>query len=256
MTTFRIFRSVMLAACAAAMLSLTFISCDKDDEVSTNYLPAYGDKAIVFIHRFNPDDYTVGKQIVIDNFSDAIDGSGQTRRTYFMSQPDSAEVYVVSFFHPNSSTSVWLNSDERDAVLAMLQPLYREPLTVHEYATHFIHDTHTNTDQSPGYLPEPGDEVLVFDHFFRADSYEAAKTIITVDLPQVLETTDQKRRSYVLLDPTQYEVLGITFFHPDSDEEEWLLNADRQILIDSLSQMTGAPSIVDKYTLERALDSN
>ena len=93
-----------------------------------------GNHAVSFTHKFNPADYEEGKRIVVEEFS-SIENSGQIRRTYFMSNPDSAGKSMRSHSSTPSSTSEWLNSEERDAVLQKLYPLYREPLLVENYTT-------------------------------------------------------------------------------------------------------------------------
>lgn len=235
------------------ILSL-FSACDK--ETATNaYLPEDGHFAISFTHKFNAADYEAGKRIVVEDFSAAIKNSGQIRRTYFMSNPDSAEVYAISFFHPNSNTTEWLNSDERDAVLQQLYPLYREPLVVEEYTTDLIHDTHASTDNTPEYLPEPGDKVILYNGFYAPATYDAAVDIVTNDFPAVIENSGMKRRTYHVLNPGLYEVLSLGFFHPSSSIDDWVQNPERQLLADSLGQLAVEPLTVQQYTLDLAHDS-
>ena len=234
---------------------LLFAACQKD-EVDPIYLPESGHLTISFTHKFNPADYEEGKRIVVEEFSAAIDNSGQVRRTYFMSNPDSAEVYAISFFDPSSSTTEWLNSEERDAVLQKLLPLYREPLIVEEYTTGLIHDTHTSDDNTPEYLPEPGDVVLVYNGFFSPGTYDAAVDIFTNDIPALVESSGQKRRSYHVMNPGFFEVLSLSFFHPTSSLDEWNQNPELQILADSLAQLAVEPVTAQQYTLDLAHDSN
>ena len=240
-----------------ALLILTFFAaCDKEDaSPNPDYLPEVGNHAVSFTHKFNPADYEEGKRIVVEEFSVAIENSGQVRRTYFMSNPDSAEVYAISFFHANSSTSEWLNSEERDAVLQKLYPLYREPLLVENYTTGLVHDTHFS-ENSPEYLPEPGDEVVVYNGFFTADTYDTAVDIVTNDIPAAVENSGQKRRSYHTLNQDLYEVLSLSFFHTSSSVNEWTQNQDRQILADSLSQLAAEPMTAHRYTLDLAHNAN
>ncbi|MCB9317242.1 MAG: hypothetical protein H6569_13965 [Lewinellaceae bacterium] len=238
----------------ALLASSLFWACDKDTETKT-YLPEDGHLVISFTHKFKPADYEEGKRIVVEDFSAAIKNSGQTRRTYFMSNPDSAEVYVISFFQPGSSTTEWLNSDERDAVLQRLYPLYREPLIVEEYTTGLIHDTHALADNTPDYLPEPGDKVMVYNGFFAPGTYDAAVDIVTNDLSEIIENSGQKRRSYHVLNPGLYEVLSLSFFHPTSSVDDWGQNPERQMLADSLGKLAIEPLTEQLYTLDLAHNS-
>ena len=67
--------------------------------------------------------------------------SGQTRRTYFLESPETNEIVVISFFHPESSTEEWMASAEREEVLQRLRSLYREPLEVQQVIVEEVHDT-------------------------------------------------------------------------------------------------------------------
>jgi hypothetical protein len=105
------------------------------------YLPQPGDQVIIFTHRFNEGDYEEGIRIVVEGFSSAIQSSGQTRRTYFLENPETNEMVVTSYFHKDSSTEEWMSSAEREEVLQRLRPLYREPLEVQQLTVVEVHDT-------------------------------------------------------------------------------------------------------------------
>lgn len=238
-----------------ALLALSLFSACKKDTVKDVYLPDTGHMVISFTHRFNLADYNEGKRIVVEDFSAAIKNSGQIRRTYFMSNPDSAEVYVVSYFQPGSSPTEWLNSDERDAVLQRLYPLYREPLEVEEYTTELVHNTHLLDDITPEYLPEPGDKVVVYNGFFSQNTYDSAVGITTLDFPELIEKSGLKRRTYHMLNPDLFEVLSVGFFHPSSSIDDWEQNQERQTLADSLANLAIKPPTVGRYTLDLVHDS-
>lgn len=106
-----------------------------------NYLPRTDDEVLIFTHRFNPEDFEEGKRIVFEDFSAAIDASGQTRRTYFLDNPDTAEFVVLSYFHSDDSTQEWLDDPVREEILTKLRPLYREPLQIELLFVEEIHDT-------------------------------------------------------------------------------------------------------------------
>jgi heme-degrading monooxygenase HmoA len=110
-------------------------------DIQPEYLPQTGDQAIIFTHHFNEGDYEEGTRIVIEGFSSAMQSSGQTRRTYFLESPETNEIVVISFFHPESSTEEWMASAEREEVLQRLRSLYREPLEVQQVIVEEVHDT-------------------------------------------------------------------------------------------------------------------
>lgn len=137
-------RGIQLLLFVAALVLLGSCGTSKeqgDSQGNSIYLPKSHDTTLIFTHEFKPDDYKEGKRIVVNEFSDAIEKSGATRRTYFLSRPENSEVVVISFFQKDSDVKEWLNSDERKKVLSDLKPLYREPLKVQQYHVDYIHNT-------------------------------------------------------------------------------------------------------------------
>ncbi|MCB0598792.1 MAG: hypothetical protein H6557_21775 [Lewinellaceae bacterium] len=244
-----------LAVFLVAVQLLCFSCKSEDPEPELSYLPQSGDQAIIFTHLFNADDYEQGKQIVIEGFSNAIQQSGQTRRTYFMSRPENDEVLVISFFHADSDPEEWLNHSERDKVLAQLQPLYREPLGIQQYTAERVHDSHSSNDPEPNYLPRKGDEVILFTHLFKAENYEEGKNIVVNDFPMAIENSGQTRRTYFLDDPSNDEVFAASFFHPDSDTNEWLNHEERDQVLAALAPLYREPLHVVQYTVEEVHDT-
>ena len=133
------FSLVTIATIKALFLLTSCQASDNPDKLA--YLPRSGDEAIIFINRFKTNDYEKGKQIMVEGFSTAMQKSGQTRRTYFLDNPDSHEVMAISFFHRDSSTSEWLEDTERQEVLSELEPLFREPQYVQGLTVEEVHDT-------------------------------------------------------------------------------------------------------------------
>lgn len=251
--TYKCKKGSIFSIAALALL----LSCDTSVEPDGSiYLPVAEDTAIIFTHKFNPDDYEEGKQIVVERFSEAIEESGQTRRTYFLSRADSAEVVAISFFHANSSSDEWLNSEMREEVLTALRPLYREPLDVQEYHAERIHNTHGTEDSEPAYLAEKGDEVVLFIHLFYEQSYESGKAIVVNKFSLDIENSGQKLRSYFLDKPENYEVVVASFVHPDSEIEEWLNNEEHRETLDSLSPLHRESLKVAKYIVEGVHNAN
>lgn len=214
------------------------------------YLPDPDHVALIFTHKFHPDDYEAGKQIVIEQFSQAIEASGHTRRTYFLSREDSAEVVTLSFFHPNSSTSLWLSSPGREEVLSTLRSMFRAPLDVQEYTAEHIHNTHVTDDLEPEYHPEPGHELVLFIHWFKPESYASGKDLLTNGFPEDMENSGETRRSYFLDRPEDYKVVVASFVHPDSDAELWLDEEERRETLGALSPLYREPLQVARYIVQ------
>ena len=251
-STYKSRNGIILSIVALALLS----SCTANgDQGGPGYLPEVDDAAILFVHKFRPEYYEEGKQIVVDGFGKAIEASGQTRRTYFLSRADSAEVVAISFFHKSASSSEWLNSELREQVLTSLRPLYREPLGLREYETELIHNTHVTDTSRAAYLPEPGDEVVLFIHQFSEQTYDEGKATVLKEFPRNIEISGQKMRSYFLDRPDHYEVAVATFVHPESDTEAWLKSEEHRETLESLSPLHQVPLQIASYVVESVHNS-
>ena len=216
---------VLLSACGEAPPPEGEVETDAGvvaESAAPEYLPVVEDSAIMFTHRFIPAEYENGKRIVVEGFGEAIQASGQTRRTYFLDRPDSAEVVTIAFFHSSSSTTEWLNSDIRERVLAQLRPHFREPLEITHFHAEYVHDTHQGTDEGPGYLPEEGDEVVLLAHRFAPDTYDAGRTSVVDAFSRNLSEAGQTQRSYFLDSPGNQSIVVASFVHPDSRADAWL----------------------------------
>jgi hypothetical protein len=134
---------LLTTACTASVGSESAATNESTPSFIPGYFPQSGDEVLIFTHRFNPEDYEEGKRIVYEDFSAAIQASGQMRRTYFLNNPDDAEFIVISLFHTSSSTEDWLADPVREEILSKLRPLYREPLQIDLLTVEDVHDTHS-----------------------------------------------------------------------------------------------------------------
>jgi hypothetical protein len=134
---------LLTTACTASGSSESAATNESTPVTVPGYFPQSGDEVIIFTHRFNPEDYEEGKRIIYEDFSAAIQDSGQMRRTYFLNNPDNAEFIVISLFHTSSSTEEWLADPVREEILSKVRPLYREPLQIDLLTVEDVHDTHT-----------------------------------------------------------------------------------------------------------------
>lgn len=132
----------LASACTAPGSSDSTATNESTPAQIPGYFPQSGDEVLIFTHRFNPEDYEEGKRIVYEDFSAAIQASGQTRRTYFLNNTAESEFIVISLFHSSSSTEDWLADPVREEILSKLRPLYREPLQIDLLTVEDVHDTH------------------------------------------------------------------------------------------------------------------
>jgi len=210
------------------------------------FLPEVEDHAITFTHSFRPGEFEKGKRLVIEGFGQAILDSGGTRRTYFVSRAESHEILAISFFHESTDPSAWMDSAGREAVLKELRPLYREPLRVRRYRAAQIHDSHSVAD----YYPQPGDELIVYDHVFHPGDFESGKKLSIDGYSAAIESSGLKKRSYFLEDEGNSELLIVSFFHRDSTVAAWEASADRQRVAASVAAMLARPMTLLTYRVE------
>ena len=100
--------------------------------------PAAGDEVAVYTHRFNAEDFEQGVKLVEEGFTAAQSQMGQTRLNYFLVNPLTYEVVVVSFFGEGESVDDWHKYMGRLDVLERLAPLRREPLALERYQVHAV----------------------------------------------------------------------------------------------------------------------
>lgn len=129
----RFARTLMATFAAALLLAIPHTVLAQEVGIPAVYEPEPGDEVVIYIHRFNPQDYERGRDLVIDGFTDAIEEHGQQRRTFFMVNPAEYEVLVISFFHADGSVDAWHETMGRAEVLAELEPLRREPIVISQY---------------------------------------------------------------------------------------------------------------------------
>lgn len=98
-----------------------------------DYQPAVGDEVVVYTHRFKPENYDEGLALVRDGFTAAQAEAGQTRRNYFIVNPTTFEVMVISYFAGGSDVDAWHRFMGRLDVLDKLAPMRSEPIEIRRY---------------------------------------------------------------------------------------------------------------------------
>jgi hypothetical protein len=102
-------------------------------------MPAPGDRVVVYTHKFNPQDFEAGKELVIEGFGEAMTKHGDDRLTFFLVDEAASDVVVVSLFVNGSSVERWHDAMVRHEVLDKLAGLRRQPLILQEFDLEGIH---------------------------------------------------------------------------------------------------------------------
>jgi hypothetical protein len=105
------------------------------------YEPSEGDSVVVYTNTFKAEFFGRAKQIMVEGFSEAMEQSGQTRKTFWFANEQSGEIIGVSFFQKGHGTEEWHDHDARAAVLERLAPMRSKPLNVQHYSVIGDHET-------------------------------------------------------------------------------------------------------------------
>ena len=95
-----------------------------------NYEPEKGDEVTLFIHKFAPENFAKAQAIMTKEFGAALGQFGQTRRGFWVADPEAHEVVGISFVKKGQKVEDWNASERRKKVLGQLEPLERGAVTV------------------------------------------------------------------------------------------------------------------------------
>ncbi len=123
------------AALAFSALLLAGIGVAKAEDA---YVPANGDEVVIYSHHFKAENFEEGLKLVEDGFTAAQAKMGQTRENFFLVNPTTYDVVVISFFGKGGSVDEWHKSMGRLDVLKQLEPMRREPLELQRLTLHSV----------------------------------------------------------------------------------------------------------------------
>jgi len=128
----------MLSAALAVGLVAMPVAASAEDKV---YEPAPGNAVVVYTHHFKAADFDEGVKIVTRGFTEAQSAFGQTRKNYFLVNPETHDMIVVSFFDADESVDAWHGSSDRHDVLKKLEAVRRAPLEIERFTVEAITTT-------------------------------------------------------------------------------------------------------------------
>ena len=105
------------------------------------YLPQVGDEVVIYTKRWKAEHLGTANRMHMEGIGEALDSSGQTRRTYWVVDQNSYETVVISFFKKGHNVDDWHSSEARRAMLKKLEPFRRHPQIVRKYQVLLVHDT-------------------------------------------------------------------------------------------------------------------
>ena len=216
------------------------------------YLPEVGDEVVVYTHTFRPENFEEASTVVAEEFTAAMDELGQQRYTLWIRNPSTYELVAISVFAPGADVDEWQTYSGRLDVLKTLEPMRQEPMVVKRYEAYSV----TSTDDVPGkataqdapaYLPEVGDEVVVYTHTFRPENFEEASTVVAEEFTAAMDELGQQRYTLWIRNPSTYELVAISVFAPGADVDEWQTYSGRLDVLKTLEPMRQEPMVVKRY---------
>ena len=97
------------------------------------FTPEEGHTVVIYTHKFKPEHYRKGIDIITSAFSDAAVEAKQKRLNIFLKHPSTHELVNVSFFHEDANLDEWHEFKGRLATLEQLRPLLDGPIDVQVY---------------------------------------------------------------------------------------------------------------------------
>ena len=97
------------------------------------------------------------------------------------------------------------------------------------------------------YVPQEGDDVVVYTHVFKPEHFDEAKRIVAEEFTAAMEELGQTRYTLWIENPSTYEVIAVSVFGEGSTVEDWQEYAGRLEVLETLEPMRQAPMVVERF---------
>ncbi len=97
------------------------------------FTPEVGHAVVIYTHKFKPEHYRKGIEIITSAFPDAAVAAKQRRLNIFLKHPSTHELVNISFFHEDARLDEWHEFKGRLATLEKLRPMLDGPIDVQVY---------------------------------------------------------------------------------------------------------------------------
>ncbi len=97
------------------------------------YSPKEGHSVVIYTHKFKPEHFRAGVEIITKHFADAQSAIGQKRHNIFLKRPSTHEVVNISFFDEGAGVHDWHESEGRLKTVNRLQSMLEKPIDVQVY---------------------------------------------------------------------------------------------------------------------------
>ncbi len=109
--------------------------------------------------------------------------------------------------------------------------------------------------ESSAYVPEEGDEVVVYTHRFNAEDFDEAKKVVEEGFTEAAATMGQVRHNVFIVNPTNYEIVAISFFSKGESVDDWHKFMGRLDVLEKLEPMRREPIVIQRYQVDRIINT-
>jgi hypothetical protein len=102
-------------------------------DATAAYSPTKGHSVVIYTHKFKPEHFQKGVQIVTNEFPTAQFNVGQKRHNIFLRRPSTNEIVNISFFDEGAGVDHWHKSQDRLKTVNALKELLDKPIDVQEF---------------------------------------------------------------------------------------------------------------------------
>jgi hypothetical protein len=99
-------------------------------DATAAYSPKKGHSVVIYTHKFKPEHFREGVEIITNQFPDAQSKIGQKRHNIFIRRPSTHEMVNISFFDEGAGVDDWHKSEGRLKTVKRLQDMLEKPVDV------------------------------------------------------------------------------------------------------------------------------
>ncbi|MEQ9617569.1 MAG: hypothetical protein RIG61_00150 [Deltaproteobacteria bacterium] len=104
-------------------------------------------------------------------------------------------------------------------------------------------------EEEAAYVPEPGDEVVIYTIKYKPEDFEKGKKIQVEGFGKAMTASGQSRATYFLADPENSVTLAVSFFKKSHSVEDWHSHEEREKVLEKLKPLWREPVSYERFTL-------
>ena len=111
-------------------------------------------------------------------------------------------------------------------------------------------------DDAAHYQPAAPDEVVIYTHRFKAEEFDKGVERVEQGFTAAQKALGQTRLNYFLVNPSNYEIVVVSFFSKDTSVEEWHKYVGRLDLLKELEPMRREPLILQRFQVHAVTETS